>query len=215
MSFLKENLFLTVLVVATLVAVVGLLFGNCGSAGAVQEALAERGQVRQSLQARRGGPKANPEINEKLRRRVEGIQASFREARHELLRWNSARFPVTRVPTRDGPAVPAFPPRGEAEWRRASLYVIDRFTQNRWLSEQYDDSLRQLFAELQVTRPPTQVEIEEEVRAAERMLETERALEGGEGAGAAGRLPVDPAEYDDPLAGPMGPIGPGARRRRP
>jgi len=210
MSFLKENLFVTTLTAASVVVIAALLFSNCGSAGAVEAALEERKKLAETLGRLRNGPKANPAVNTKLEQRVETIQQEYRRIRRSLLNWNGARFPITQVPAEGGGTMPAFPCPAERQWRRVSLYVQQR----------YCDSLRELFDTLEFTGPPTQAELEEEVRAAQRALETELELRRREEAaaeeatgGRPGEVPVLPERNAPPTEPPWDETGARGIRR--
>ncbi len=173
MQFIKQNLFLVVLVGATTVAGGIMLAVNFGWAGGVDTEIAKRSRTSKGLAALAKGNLANEEIVDEERNRVDDIRNSTRDIRLLSTGWQKQRFKILEVARKDAQGnilekVRAFP---------IDTKLYDDYGLRFEATKEYLVELRKLLAQLKPTRPPTQEEIAIEIDKAIKRLRRKEELE--------------------------------------
>jgi hypothetical protein len=199
MNFLRNNFFLVMMVVLTLVLGGGLyLWGMSISTTIEEEEMKTRERLASKIETLQRGKPVNIHTINAQTQRVEQIRDSLQQVRQDNLQWNTGEFSVPQLQTQTGkrPALPY----DQLIWLRNELAF--RYVQ------QYHKTLDALLAELNATQPPSEDEIETEAVNQQRILEhQERIRRKQEGT----RSPAAPT------GGPEGMPGmamPGAPARR-
>ena len=207
MEFLKQNLFL-VIVVAVVVALGGAVLAlNFSVSSANDEQAAAREKLSSQLQQLSQGEKVNGPKLEAKKAQVNQTRDAYEELSRLERDWNRRTYPILELTYLDGGqgrTVPAFPLDREKyrQFRLHFPFVL-----------QYRKELEEMLAKLQPTTIPSTPEIEEAQTAWQRRLEmqqeTERLQEVGRDILGGAALPSPGAPYPMPGASPSGARGAG------
>ena len=203
MEFLKQNLFLVIVVAVVVVLGGAILALNFSVSSANDEQAAAREKLSSQLQRLSQGEKVNNDKLAALKARVSLTRDAYEELSRVERDWNQRTYPVLELTYLDDDSqsrtVPAFPLDRE-KYRQFRLHF--RFVL------QYRKALEDVLAKLQPTTIPSTLEIEEEQTAWQRRLEmqqeTERLQEVGKDILGGAALPSPGASYLMPSATPSG-----------
>jgi len=169
MRFIKENLFLVIIIAA--VAVLGglILAAHFSIAKDVDESIAQRQKTTASLE-NLSRVKANEEMVRTQQRRVESIRQAASRVKQECVEWNKRNYEVLELPTRTG-SVKAFPLDRE----------VTEFDYSFEFTGQYRASIERMLRTLNPTAPPSQDEIDAHVEQWENQLMQEQEVKAERG----------------------------------
>jgi len=153
MKFVRENLFMICTAAIVVVGAAGMLVMSRSAGKQTDEYAQRRVKLSQQIKSLTGSG-VNREMVEAERERVAAIQGAASEVADFCLTRNSKGYGIITFDV-SGRQIEAFPINKEI-YRRESLYW--RFPQ------EYENRLLKLLEKLQPTRPPSDLEIQEEIR---------------------------------------------------
>jgi len=151
MRFLRENLFLVIVVAVVLLGGGALVAGYLRLSKDTDSAAGDRVQLAGNFSQLAGGGGANAAMVESAEKRAEVVKSAVAKVEQVSVDWNRANFPVFQLPEEGGKTVPAFP-IDEALYRDQALdYTFTRV---------YLEEMNKLLASLKPTISPTDRDIE-------------------------------------------------------
>lgn len=169
MRFIRQNLFLIVLVSATLISTGTIVLIDSGVSGDIQEALARRQDLAGKLQGLLRGKPVNAGMVEAEARRVRDIKSAAKTVLQHSVEWNKRNFQVLSFWAGEGSErkeYKAFPFKGDV-YRTIGTFNV---------TEQFVKEFEKLRQSLEPTAPPTDTEIGEEVKQFERQYQEEEMI---------------------------------------
>lgn len=194
MNFLRENLFLVLLTVGTLLICLILVLWSGAIASQIDEReIAPRQELSDAIQQLSRPPYDNGNTIIAEKQRVEGIRGALQACLQENIAWNSRNFQVPALAMLDGSTRPAFPFDAKV-WEKnqlANRYVL-----------QYHDHLDSLFSSLKPASLPTPQELTDEAVRQQKILERREEIRKKESQDAAAAAVAPPAAAHPPTVPP-------------
>ena len=166
MPFIKQNLFLVILVAVVMVLGGFMVFMSRGIAKDVDGQVVQRNQLVQQVSKIRKNP-INQRMVEAHRKAVEQIQASAAGIKQECVDWNLRYFKPLELEI-NGQSVPAFPFDNVHEQVATETFSL-QFT------GRYKQALTDMLAKLNSTTAPTQADVQAHTMQWENQLAAESA----------------------------------------
>ena len=154
MRFIKENVFLVVLVSVTVLAAAALVFLGRKCAAEAKKSAAMRTDLSGKLSNFARGAYVNPAVLDEEQNRVRATRGAVGDAKGDMIRRNRGNYRVMTF-VADGKTHPAFPIDKELYARVGAEYKI---------AQKYQDEVEALLELLSPTQPPTEEEIAKEIR---------------------------------------------------
>lgn len=167
MNFIRNNTFLVICIVVTVVAIGGLIFWNMGAEKEVKSRLDQRSSVASKVRSFSRSPFANERTIKAEDEKNKRILEQFRKVRQTNDKYNSATFSMIQVLLPEGDVIPALP-YNEELWKSKSLGY-------RYI-EAYHKSLDKLLVSLSPAHPGTQKDISDKAESIQDRLEQEKRI---------------------------------------
>ena len=162
MRFLKQNLFLVILVGIVLAGMVVAIVVVSSISGKIDDQLAEREKLSGDLRKLARGDRANPAVNQAEKRRVESVTSAYRGAVVYSIGENRRNYPVLKVQL--DKLRPAFPIDRDLYRQYGGRLTVE---------EGYGREVRKFLTMLEPTVEPSADEIKAEIDAATARLTRE------------------------------------------